>query len=127
MYNTCKKDAFCSFINPSMGEATNDCLCCDSLKLSAILSKFEIFAWIGLFIANFFIQKDLKDPIWLASSIVIFIYLLFGTAGQIYALSSKNFCLVIFCGISRFFVTFGNLTVIVLTIFIEEMGNKDEM
>ena len=87
-----------------MSKATNDCLCCDSLKISSILAKIDIFLWIVLFTVNFVIQKDLKDPIWLVTSISIFIFLLINTGMQIFALSSKNFCLILSCGLVTLFV-----------------------
>merc|ERR1712154_572065 len=83
---------------------TNDCLCCDSLKITSILAKIELFLWIILFVVNFVIQKDLKDPIWLAASISIFIFLLINTGMQIYSLSSKTFCLILSCGLITLFV-----------------------
>merc|ERR1719350_785446 len=96
-----------------MAGATNDCLCCDSLKLSSILAKLELFLWIILFVVNFVIQKDLKDPIWLAGSVSIFIFLLINTGMQIYALSSKNFCLILSCGlVTLFVIVFANSALI---------------
>jgi len=96
-----------------MAGATNDCLCCDSLKISSILAKLELFLWIILFVVNFVIQKDLKDPIWLAGSISIFIFLLINTGMQIYALSSKNFCLILSCGlVTLFVIVFANSALI---------------
>ena len=46
----------------------------------------------------------LKDPIWLAVSISIFIFLLINTGMQIYALSSKTYCLILSCGLITLFV-----------------------
>merc|ERR1711997_1216571 len=71
-----------------MAAPTNDCLCCDSLKITSILAKIELFLWIILFVVNFVIQKDLKDPIWLAGSISIFIFLIvFANSALIYYIS----------------------------------------
>ena len=102
-----------SSLDLAMAGATNDCLCCDSLKISSILAKLELFLWIILFVVNFVIQKDLKDPIWLAGSISIFIFLLINTGMQIYALSSKNFCLILSCGlVTLFVIVFANSALI---------------
>ena len=105
--------------------ATNDCVCCDSLKVSSILAKIDIFLWILLLISTFLFQKDLKDPIWLASTISIFVFLNIITGLEIYALSSKNFCLILSSALSRsFFITCGNLAVIILAFWIPNM-HKD--
>ena len=102
-----------SSLDLAMTGATNDCLCCDSLKISSILAKLELFLWIILFVVNFVIQKDLKDPIWLAGSISIFIFLLINTGMQIYALSSKNFCLILSSGlVTLFVIVFANSALI---------------
>ena len=96
-----------------MATAKNDCLCCDSLKISSILAKLELFLWIILFVVSFVIQKDLKDPIWLAASISIFIFLLINTGMQIYALGSKTFCLILSCGlVTLFIIVLSNLALI---------------
>ena len=93
-----------------MATTKYDCLFHDSLKISLILSKWESFLWIVLFIVNIVIQKDLKDPIWLTTSITIFIFMLTHTGMQIYALRTKNFYLLLSCSLlALLFILLNNL------------------
>ena len=102
--------------------SNHDCLCCISTRFASHLAKFELFLWIILFILTFVLQEDLKDPIWLVSSISIFLFLLLNTSLEIYGLSIKNFCIVLSCGISRLcLIALGNLAVIVLAFLVEVM------
>ena len=100
----------------------HDCFCCHSVRFASHLAKFELFLWIGLFILTFVLQDDLKDPIWLVSSISIFLFLLINTSLEIYGLSIKNFCLILSCGLTRLcLIAFGNLAVIILAFFVDAM------
>ena len=105
----------------------HDCFCCHSIRFASHLAKFELFLWIGLFILTFVLQEDHKDPIWLVSSISIFLFLLINTSLEIYGLSIKNFCLILSCGLARLcLIALGNLAVIVLAFIVDAM-EKDQL